>query len=135
MMRYRKPHGAANAHGNLTALASSLRWFEWLTLPCFAALLTLFSCSNDCTHSMTILWIPEDRVASVISVVASDGCGVDDSSDHDAGYTYHYIWKTGDGHCHVTVEFNDGSPAFKVDAAMDPNGCLLPQPIHVPEKG
>ena len=97
--------------------------------------LALPSCASDaCPHSMTILWVPEDRLATVSSVVATDGCGVEYGTDCDGGCAFFYIRKVDAGHCHVTVEFNDGSPAFKADGAMDPNGCLLPQPIYVPEK-
>ena len=100
----------------------------------FVAVGWALGCGDGCPHSMTILWVPEDRLATVSSVVATDGCGVEYGTDCDGGCAYFYIRKLGNGDCHVTVTFNDGSPSFKADGAMDPNGCLLPQPIYVPEK-
>jgi hypothetical protein len=113
---------------------SEKSWFAGLAAGCLLLSANLSACGDSgCPHSMTILWIPEGRASSVSDVTATDGCAVEQVTDCDGGCAYYYIRKLGDGHCQVTVDFNDGSAAFSTNASMDPNGCLLPQPIYVPE--
>jgi hypothetical protein len=108
----------------------------WKVGASVAVVATLTGCDDGCAHSETIVWIPKDRAPTVALATAIGGCGLDTPLPYDGGIrTYYFVEKNSSGEkCQVIVQFNDGSPKFETYVPIDSNGCLLPQPIHVPEK-
>jgi hypothetical protein len=109
-----------------------------MALACSATVMAFSGCvtGGSCVGSETIVWIPKDRAPSVTLATARGSCGARPPWPYDGGVAYYYFIGKMDGaaKCEALVQFNDGSPEYRTDVPMDSDGCLLPQPIYVPEK-
>lgn len=108
----------------------------WPLATSAAIVAVLTGCGDRCAHSETMVWIPKDRAATVTQATCGGGCFMDTPLPYDGGVrTYYFVEKDSSGEsCQLVVSFNDGSPDFVQNVPQDSGGCLLPQPIYVPDK-